>query len=72
MEMEMTVNFPDQPERLLSVRDVAQMTSLSVSHIRRESRAGKFPQPVTISESRVAWSESDVLNLIKSKLGEKK
>lgn len=68
----MTVNFPKQLERLLSVKDVAQMTSLSVSHIRRESRAGKFPEPVTISESRVAWSQSDVLNWIQSKLGEKK
>lgn len=65
----MTVNLPNQLERLLSVKDVAQMTSLSVSHIRRESRAGKFPQPITISESRVAWSEADVLNWIKSKLG---
>jgi len=68
----MTVNFPNQLERLLSVKDVARMTSLSVSHIRRESRAGKFPEPVTISESRVAWSQSDVLNWIQSKLGEKK
>ena len=68
----MTLNFPKQLERLLSVKDVAQMTSLSVSHIRRESRAGKFPEPVTISESRVAWSQSDVLNWIQSKLGEKK
>ena len=68
----MTVNFPNQLERLLSVKDVAQMTSLSVSHIRRESRAGKFPEPVTISESRVAWFRSDVLNWIESKLEEKK
>lgn len=54
--------------RLLAATAVAELTSLSVSHIRRESRAGKFPQPITISESRVAWPEADVLAWIKSKI----
>lgn len=54
--------------KLLGVKAVAALTSLSVSHIRRESRAGKFPQPITISESRVAWPEADVLEWIKGKL----
>ena len=56
------------PNKLLGVKAVADLTSLSVSHIRRESRAGNFPHPITISESRVAWLEADILAWIKDKL----
>ena len=58
--------------RLLSCRQVADLTSLSVSHIRRLSREGKFPEPITVSESRVAWTDQSVMMWIESKLGESK
>ena len=46
--------------RLLSARGVANKTSFSVPHIRRLSKQGKFPPPVTISQSRQAWLEEDI------------
>jgi prophage regulatory protein len=58
--------------RLLSCRQVADLTSLSVSHIRRLSREGKFPEPITVSESRVAWTDEAITIWIQSKLGETK
>lgn len=45
---------------LLSVAQVTAKTSLSRSTIYRKVAEGKFPQPVQVSESRVAWWLSEV------------
>lgn len=50
----------NQKSRLLPMRDVTDLTSLSASSIRRLSRENKFPQPIQVTESRVAWLEKDV------------
>lgn len=52
--------------RLLAMREVTDLTSLSSSSIRRLSRENKFPQPVQVTESRVAWLEADVAKWIDS------
>jgi len=50
--------------KLLKAREVASLTSISIPHIRRLARDGKFPKPVKISENRSAWLEDDVLGWI--------
>lgn len=47
-------------KKLMAMKEVTHVTSLSASSVRRLSREGKFPQPINITESRVAWLEKDV------------
>ena len=47
-------------DRFLKAKEVAQLTSISIPHIRRLARAGKFPEPIPLTENRIAWLESDV------------
>lgn len=56
-----------QTEKLLTQKDVTQVTSFSRTTIYRGVRARTFPAPVRISERRVAWRESDVQAWIKSR-----
>lgn len=46
--------------RILSAKDVALKTSLSVPHIRRAAKANLFPAPVKLSESRLGWLEEEI------------
>ena len=46
--------------RLLSLKDVSSMTSLSKSTIYRLMLSGKFPAQRQITVGRVAWLSSDV------------
>ena len=50
----------DQCYKLLKAQDVADLTSMSLSHLHRLARDGKFPKPIKIGENRSAWLESDV------------
>ena len=50
----------DQRYKLLKAQDVADLTSMSRSHLHRLARDGKFPKPIKIGENRSAWLESDV------------
>ncbi len=50
--------------RFIKAKEVASLTSISIPHIRRLAREGKFPKPVKISENRSAWVEDDVLKWI--------
>ena len=54
----------DQGYKLLKAQDVADLTSMSRSHLHRLARDGKFPKPMKISENRSAWLESDVQDWI--------
>ena len=47
-------------ERFLKAKDVAQLTSISIPHIRRLAREGKFPKPVPLTENRSAWLKSEI------------
>lgn len=49
----------DQGYKLLKAQDVADLTSMSRSHLHRLMRDGKFPKPIKIGENRRAWLESD-------------
>ena len=46
--------------KILSARQVAEKTSLSIPQIRRMSAAEEMPKPIKISQSRLGWSEVEV------------
>ena len=46
--------------KLLKAQAVADLNSMSRSHLHRLARDGKFPKPIKIGENRSAWLESDV------------
>ena len=49
-----------QGYKLLKAQDVADLTSMSRSHIHRLARDGKFRKPIKIGENRSAWLETEV------------
>ena len=53
--------------KILSAYNVSDKTSLSVSHIRRLSKEGKFPRPIQISNIRKGWLDADVDDWIEQK-----
>jgi len=46
--------------RILKAKEVAERTSISITHIRRLCRDGKFPEPIPLTENRSGWLESDI------------
>jgi prophage regulatory protein len=46
--------------RILKAKEVAERTSISIPHIRRLARDGKFPEPIPLTENRSGWLEQDV------------
>jgi len=46
--------------RILKAKEVAERTSISIPHIRRLAREGKFPKPVSLTENRSGWLETEV------------
>jgi prophage regulatory protein len=46
--------------RILKAKEVAERTSISIPHIRRLARDGKFPEPIPLTENRSGWLEADV------------
>lgn len=41
-------------------------------HIRRLVRAGKFPQPIRLSESRIVWDEAEIDSWLQERAGTRK
>ena len=48
--------------KFLSVADVLNITTFSESTLWRKVKAETFPKPVTLSERRVGWRESEILS----------
>ena len=46
--------------KILSAKDVAAKTSLSIPHIRRAAKENIFPSPIKLSESRLGWLEEEI------------
>ena len=46
--------------KILSAKQVSELTSLSIPQIRRMASAGTMPRPVRISGSRVGWVQHDI------------
>jgi prophage regulatory protein len=49
-----------QPNDLIRIKEVMQMTSLSKSSIYVQRNNGDFPRPIQLSSRSVAWVRSDV------------
>ena len=63
-----------QTPRLISMKVVQELTSLSRTHIARLEAAGKFPQRIRLSNhprGRVAWLEELVLDWIHKRIRER-
>lgn len=60
-------------KRLIRLRDVMKLTSLSKSYIYQLTARGKFPKRVQLVKggSSVAWLESEVLAWIDDRLNER-
>lgn len=54
------VEVPDQPTRLIRIREVQHRTGLGRSTIYRWMADGKFPKSVQLGGHSVAWVEQDV------------
>jgi prophage regulatory protein len=54
-------------ERLLTVWQVSEMTTLPKPSIYRKIAEGDFPAPIRLGERRSAWKLSDVLAWIDSR-----
>jgi predicted DNA-binding transcriptional regulator AlpA len=58
-----------QIERLLTRKQVREITTLSFAEIARREKAGTFPPRIRLSDSprgRVAWLESVIYDWVKS------
>lgn len=53
--------------RLLKLKDVIDMTSLSKASIYRQVNAGTFPMPIRLGPRAVAWIQSELEAWIEGK-----
>jgi len=53
--------------KLLKLKDVISMTSLSKASIYRQLNAGTFPSPIRLGPRAVAWVMSEIEEWIESK-----
>lgn len=53
--------------KILRVKEVSELLSLSKSTIWRLRREGDFPEPLKLGPKSVGWYESDVTAWIKSR-----
>ena len=51
-------------EQLISIQGVSQLTSLSVSSIRRLVKKGLFPSPIRLTERKIVWLKTNVIDWI--------
>ncbi len=54
--------------RLIRRSDVQKITGLGASSIYQLQRENDFPQSIQLSERRVAWIESEVLDWIQNRI----
>ena len=59
-------------QRALRIRQVLETTGISRTHLYRLIQAGKFPQPIKLSERVSAWEEAAVDAWLNEKFGEAK
>ena len=54
-------------DRLIGVKEVSHLTTLSRTALWRLEKGGKFPDRVRVTERCVAWRLSDVLDWIETR-----
>lgn len=55
-----TQTLPPDTDRLIQVKDVIRLTSVSRTQLHRLVKAGSFPRPCKIGAARKAWSLEEV------------
>ncbi len=55
------------PLRLIAIKEVLMLTSLSRSSLYREISAGRFPIAVYLTKQRRAWVESEIISWMQSR-----
>ena len=50
--------------RIVSVRQAAALLNLSIPHLRRLYRTGKFPKPFTVGERKLGWTAGEFVDAI--------
>lgn len=56
-----------QPDRLLSKKQVLGLVPYSAVHLYRLMAKGQFPKQCSCSANRVAWSQAEILAWIEAK-----
>ncbi len=59
---------PNSKTKLIDIDVVKERTTLSRSTIYRLRKEGKFPNPIRLTENRVAWLETDIDQWIEDRL----
>ena len=62
--------MPSHTERLLTLTQVEQATSLKKSTIYALVQRGEFPKPRQITARRCAWVDSEIQGWIAARIGE--
>jgi prophage regulatory protein len=59
--------------KLITFRQLAPEKGIHYSrdHLRRKCKAGEFPKPIQVSDSRIAWVDSEIDKFIASRLAER-
>jgi prophage regulatory protein len=65
-----TTSLPEG-KRFLRMQDVMRRTGKSRASIYKAIKIGRFPSPITLSDRRVAWLESDVNDFVRARLIER-
>ena len=64
------MSTPSQPgRRAIRANAVLEKTGMSRTHLYRLIQAGKFPQPIKLSERITAWDEAAVDAWLNEKFG---
>lgn len=58
------------PERLLTTREVVERTTLTRMSLYRMSREGRFPLPIQLAPTRIAWRERDIDAWVRERVAE--
>lgn len=53
--------------KLIKLKDVTEMTTLSKATIYRLMKQGTFPGPIHLGSKSVAWKQSEIIEWIESK-----
>lgn len=61
---------PSDADRLIQVKEVIRLTSVSRTQLHRLVKAGSFPRPCKIGAARKAWSLEDVRRWIADRRAE--
>ena len=53
--------------RVISIRRVVELTSLSKGSVRNLLKEGAFPRPVQLAKRRIGWREHEVLSWLEAR-----